>query len=350
MLTICRRGGMKPLGDIDFREQYAMFLMRVPLMAVPKIVQPPRNMEPGPVLMEDGVAVKWEIASQDISWLTLRVMPIVKWKMEKGMRWIFRHLPAARLLKYRLWFPRFIYHSTQEPNMWDKDGRLRPLVSNALQICTWGYIGFMQKIGFPIADDDIKEIFVHGSTTNFYYDSTSDIDVCILMDMTAMRAALPGMDLNALMKSALGSWRRNYRIRICGRGVDFEIVDINEVPRYGPMAYKVGPMYSIPRDVWLRRPVRLEKREIRQIRRQAHAQFRNLRRMYIKIVQDKMASDFIETFIGRLGQERKQSYAENPVQPITPRTMAFRMARRCGILRDLRERAAWLRSKNFNVE
>lgn len=257
---------------------------------------------------------------------------------------------AAQRFKYRLWFPQFIYHSALEPNMWDKSGKLRPLVSNALQICTWGYIASMQRMGFPIADNDIKEIFLHGSTSNYYYDSSSDIDVCIVMDLSAMRAAFPGVDLHGLMKSALGSWRRNYRTQICGRRVDFEIVDSNDAPRFGPNAYKVGSFYSIPRDVWLRAPIKLSKSEIRKIRRQAHAQFRNLRRMYLKILRDKMASDFIETFIGRVGQERNQSFYDNPVQPVTPQTMAFRMARRCGMLMDLHERAAWLRSKNFNVE
>lgn len=86
-----------------------------------------------------------------------------------------------------------------------------------------------------------------------------------------------------------------------------------------------------------------------KIRRNARMQFREIRKMYRKIRRNKMESDFIETFLLRLTHERKESYAGNFLQPVTAETMAFRMARRCGILRDLRNRVTRQRSKNFNL-
>ncbi len=244
--------------------------------------------------------------------------------------------------------PRFIYNSHLEPHIWCPNDEMNKLVSNALQMVAWGYIVYLQRTGLPVPDDCIRDIFVHGSTTNYYYDHTSDIDICIVMDLTQMYEMFPGVDIYKLMKSLLGSWCRNYNIKICGRGIDIEMVDYN-APKYGPNIYKVGSAYSIMNNAWIRKPVKLRRDEIRKIRRNARIQFREAKKMYRKICRNKMEYDFIETFLMRLAHERKESYAGNFLQPITAETMAFRMLRRCGILHNLRECATKQRSKNFNI-
>lgn len=244
---------------------------------------------------------------------------------------------------------RFIYNTHLEPHIWCPDGQMNKLVSNALQMIIWSYIAYMQHIGFPIADTDVYEIFIHGSSTNYYYDDTSDIDVCIVADLTRMRSLFSGVDLNAIIKGALGSWKRNYDICICGRGVDIEVVDV-ATPRYGDNVYKVGSAYSIPHDQWIRRPVQLTPDQIKQIRRDALRQFKEIKKLYKQVRHNKMAPEFIETFLRRMTAERKESYAQNPLQPVTPTTMAFRMARRCGMLRKLRQMATAQRSREFNLK
>ncbi len=244
---------------------------------------------------------------------------------------------------------RFIYNTRLEPCIWQPDGQMNKLISNSLQMIIWSYIAYMQSIGFPIVDTDVYEIFIHGSTTNYYYDATSDIDICIVADLSRMRSLFSGVDLNAIIKGALGSWKRNYDIRLYGRGIDIEVVDV-ATPRYGENVYKVGSAYSVPRDQWIRRPVQLKSDEIKQIRRDALNQFKEIKKLYKQVRRNKMSPDFIETFLGRLSAERKESYAQNPLQPVTPTTMAFRMARRCGILRKLRQLATKLRSREFNLK
>lgn len=244
--------------------------------------------------------------------------------------------------------PRFIYHNALDARIWNTDGRLNKLVSNALQMVAWEYIAYIQRIGFPLFDECVRDIFVHGSTTNYYYDDTSDIDICIVADMDKMYETFPGVDVYTLMKNALGAWLRNYRIKICGRGIDIEFVDV-KTPKYGPNIYKVGSAYSILNDKWIRRPQLLRGEQIRAIRRDARKKFREIRAQYRKIQHDEMADNFIETFLMRMSHERKESYANNFLQPVTADTMAFRMARRARILGNLKERAARQRSRNFNV-
>ncbi len=243
---------------------------------------------------------------------------------------------------------KFIYNTQLDSRIWCSDGQMNKLVSNALQLIAWNYIRYLQHIGFPLPDNMIRDIFIHGSTSNYYYDDTSDIDICIVADLSDMREKFDGIDIYVLLKSALGAWLRNYCIKVCGRGVDIEVADAGH-PRYAENVYKVGSAYSLAQDKWIRRPQLLKDSEVRAIRRAARVKYHEIRRMYRKICHDKMASDFIETFLERLTHERKKSYADNFMQPVTAETMAFRMARRCGMLRDLRNRAMKQRSRDFNL-
>lgn len=240
------------------------------------------------------------------------------------------------------------YNNKLEPHIWAPNGDMNTLVSNSLKMIAWGYIAYLQRVGLPISDDMIFDIFVHGSTTNYYYNDFSDIDICIVADLNRLQALLPNVDLYILLKAMLGAWLRNYRIRVCGRGVDIEIVNAAN-PKYGPGAYKVGSAYSILADKWIHEPIKLSRTELRNIRRSARKKYRMVCKMYRKIKHDKMASDFIETFLMRMMHDRKESYAQNSRQPITAETMAFRLVRQRGILRKLNERAARQRSRNFNL-
>lgn len=255
-------------------------------------------------------------------------------------------LPLRQRLNSRA---RFIYNRHLEPHIWYPDGQMNKLVSNSLQMIIWSYIAYMQSIGYPIADTDVHEIFIHGSSTNYYYDDTSDIDICIVADLGRMQSLFTGCNINALIKGALGSWKRNYDIRVCGRGIDIEVVDV-ATPRYGENIYKVGSAYSLARDQWIRRPVLLKPDEIKQIRRDARKQYKEMKKLYKQVRRNKMSPEFIETFLNRMTAERKESYAQNPLQPVTATTMAFRMARRCGMLRKLRQMATELRSREFNLK
>lgn len=255
-----------------------------------------------------------------------------------------KNLPAAvrRLFNQPR---RFVYHRQLIPAIWDENKRMRRLVSNALQMLAWHYIAYIQNLGFPLNDSDIRDIFVHGSSTNYYYDDFSDIDLCIVADLSKIQKMLPATDMHALMKSFLHSFLRNYRIRICGRGVDIEVADIT----CGPTGNKVGSIYSLVRDTWLRAPRQLTDAQIRTIRRDARQKYRQIAQEYQQIVRNGMQGDYVETFLMRLITERRADYYANIEQPVTSVAMAFRMARSRGILRRLKQRATQLRSQNFNI-
>ncbi len=240
------------------------------------------------------------------------------------------------------------YHPQLEPKLWMKNGKLNQLASNALQMAAWDYIAFMQNAGISLNDSDIIDIFIHGSTTNYYYDESSDIDICIVANLDNMQSGMPGCDLHAIAKAMQNSWMRKNIIKIYGRGIDITIVDVRS-PKYGPNQYKVGSAYSLPGDEWIHKPIKLTQTQIRDIRRQARIKYKEFVKLYRRLARNKMNDTFIDTMIGRLWFERRNAYAQSPQQPITPDTMAFRMIRRHGVLQHAKSRMAQLRSKNFNL-
>ncbi len=252
------------------------------------------------------------------------------------------------LLKNNFLSPAFVYNKRLDANLWDADMRLRVLPSNSLQMIVWHYIAYMQSAGLPIEDNDIADIFLHGSTSNYYYDATSDIDICIVMDTARLSSAMSGMNIYTITKALQIAWMRKHKISIYGRGVDISIVDVH-TPKYSPGVYKVGPAYSLARDMWIRRPNRIDATEIRRLRNKAGKIYRQYKRLFRACYKNKMSDTYLDTFLSRLWTERRDAYDRAPLQPITPETMAFRMMRRCGVLNKIKERMDKIRNKNFTL-
>ncbi len=245
--------------------------------------------------------------------------------------------------------PVFIYHNHLDETVWNRDATMRAVVKNALNTMVGAYISYMHRAGLPITHDMISDILIHGSVADYYWDSASDIDICIIMDWAPLREKFPDVNLYTLMKSLLLSWYRSYRIRIVGHGVDVEVADLN-APAHGENLWKTGSRYSLMHDAWIVRPNLLSPDAVRDIRRAALEKYREIECEYKNICRNKMSAGFVDAFLTRLWAERDVALHENTNSCVCPGAMAFRMARRTGILRDLSERAAQNRSKNFNVK
>ncbi len=245
-------------------------------------------------------------------------------------------------------FPRFVYHNKMDTRIWANDDALKPDVNTSLMLIAHNFINSLQNVGLPLTNDDIIEVTIHGSSTDLYYDATSDIDLCIVADLKKISSAVPGIKLATVMRALKNGWIRNFRFKIYGRGVDVTIADVNSNP-YSNGHFKVGPIYSVLKKKWLNPRVTLTPPQVKQLRRDTWKKFRAWRKMYKRACRDKMGADFLDMLMKRINQERTLSYDNNPTQPVTPEVMAFRMMRQCGYIRDLQERSAKYRSKNFNI-
>ena len=243
---------------------------------------------------------------------------------------------------------KFVYNTHLEPHLFDAEGQMRPLVVDALILFANNYLSFLSRLGIPVSADDVRDILAYGSTTNYYYDDASDIDVVIFVDWTKISKNLPGLDMSAMGHALMSAWKRGYNLRILGRRVDMHIENIND-PSEGPDVIKPGSIYSLMRRCWIRRPEMLSNDAVKQIRRDAMARYRKIRQTYYEIRLNKMGPKYITSFIKTLREEKNKSVHENALCPITPTIMAYRMARKVGILDDLNARIAQQSVKNFDL-
>ena len=243
----------------------------------------------------------------------------------------------------------FRYHKTLAPRVWDSPTKINPLVRQSLMMMAGELVRYLgEVVKLPISPSDIRDALVHGSITNYYWDKYSDIDLCIVADLSRLRQMLDGADEMVIINSLKHSWRRTFRISLFGRGVDFSLVDIND--GYDATHKKVGPSYSLVRDCWVNTPVRLSGAELRIMRHNAYIKRCAIIRQCRAILRQKMLPEYIDTYLVNLQKIRKQSMVAQYKQPITSMTMAFKMVRNTGILRRLRRLSKEQRSRKFQLK
>ena len=237
----------------------------------------------------------------------------------------------------------FRYHKTLAPRVWESRVRLNPLVNQTLQMAVWEFMRYLSVVAnLPIDKSDVVDVFIHGSITNYYWDRCSDVDVCIVVDLSRLRAVMPGDDV-VILRALKWAWKRKFNISIFGRGVDITIIDKSDKS-------KVGSKYSLLRDCWIVTPVRISDAQLRQIRVAARGRYRVIMRQCRYILRHNKPHDFIDSYLNSLQQMRTNSMYLSPNQPITPMTMAFKMARNTRIFRKLRRRAKESCSANFKLD
>ena len=243
----------------------------------------------------------------------------------------------------------FKYHKTLAPRVWDSQTKINPLVRQSLMMMAGELVRYLgDVVKLPISPSDIRDALVHGSITNYYWDKYSDIDLCVVADLSRLRQMLNGADETVIINSLKHSWRRTFKISLFGRGVDFSLVDVND--GYDATHKKVGPSYSLVQDRWIETPVRLSDSELRSLRRVAYVKKHAIMRQCRTILRQQMLPEYIDTYLVNLQKIRSQSMRAQYKQPITSMTMAFKMVRNTGMLRRLRRISREQRSRKYQLE
>lgn len=238
----------------------------------------------------------------------------------------------------------FKYNKHLCARLWLQNGQIDSLASQALQMLVWEFIRYLGVVGIPLGQSDIRDIYLHGSSTNYYYDKFSDIDVCIVADLSSCLSKLPnGINWFMLYKSLLHSWKRTFRLSIYGRGIDISILDISDTPY-------VGGRYSLIHNTWTQPTQRLTREELRVLHRESRKRCRVILRQCQYMLRNNMSAEFIDAYLIANQQMRKNSMYNSHDQPLTSMTMGFKMARNHGIFRKLRNRARMSRSKKYRLE
>ena len=232
----------------------------------------------------------------------------------------------------------FQYHKTLCPKIWDTDTEINPLVSQSLQMMAFEYVRYMgNALGLPIATGDILDIFIHGSLTNYYWDKYSDIDLCIIADLTTLREKLPNLNNFLFFNATQRSWKNTFRPSIYGRNVDIFIIDPSEVE--SKLTNTVDTFYSLFTNKWILAPRRVPANELKELKKMTYKRYRVIMRQCRQILKNKMSHEFIDTYLIALKNHRTNSVLNANNNSMTSTQMAFKMVRNGSMLKKLRKKS-----------
>lgn len=135
-----------------------------------------------------------------------------------------------------------IYNNTLNPDLWVNSNMLKPEVRESLlKIAQDFYTD--TELTAPIED-----IYMLGSSANYNWSPTSDIDLHVVVDFKKINS---DVDLTKQLVDALkANWNKNHNVTIKGRKVEVYIQDINEKNR------STG-VYSILNNKWVMMPQKI---------------------------------------------------------------------------------------------
>lgn len=244
----------------------------------------------------------------------------------------------------------FIYHKHLCPDIWDSENHINPLVGQSLGMIAWEFVRYLRLVGIQIQDTDVRDIFIYGSITNFYWNKNSDIDICILADLSGARQTMQNVNWFMLLKVLFESWRSTFCIKIYGRTVDISVSDVRE--QYGDNTgfWRVGPAFSILHGKWIHEPVRIDMRDLRQMRKMARKKYRVMARQCKYMMTHNMSDTFIDAYLIFVKKERGENVMANYAQPITSTEIAYKMLKNNKIFRKLHEYSRMKRSETYRLD
>lgn len=136
-----------------------------------------------------------------------------------------------------------IYNNTLNPDLWINNNTLKPEVRESLL-----------KIAHDFYTDTelaapIEDIYMLGSSANYNWSPTSDIDLHVVIDFKKINS---DVDVTKQLVDALKSnWNKNHNVTIKGKKVEVYIQDINEKNR------STG-VYSILNNKWILMPQKIK--------------------------------------------------------------------------------------------
>ena len=139
-----------------------------------------------------------------------------------------------------------IYNDQLCPDMWNSAQHLNSEVRlNLLRAAQ----DFYEKTNLP---SPIIEVYLMGSIANYNWTADSDADVHVIIDYKKLQ--MPIETAAKTVKTAGAQWNQEHNVFVKGHKVEMNLQDAAE-----PKPYVTG-IYSLMRDMWIRRPFRMTPR------------------------------------------------------------------------------------------
>ena len=127
--------------------------------------------------------------------------------------------------------------------------------------------------------------------------------------------------------SLFHTWCRKYNLQICGLGIDLCLKNANQ-PQFKFGNWRFGAAYSIIYNKWVNELVRLDKKTFRKYHRIAQKRAYEILRQARKVIA---YNGRLDDFVQQQQKLRIIAIRENPLQPLVPETMAYKMVRNSGL-------------------
>ncbi len=227
--------------------------------------------------------------------------------------------------------PRFVYNRHLCADIFDADGQCRASVHDALLMVADDFVKYMKRIGLETDLIEITDIYIHGGICNYYYDTTSDIDMVLVLDVSKLRVYMGAVPVGPLISGVYRAWRNMTNFSINGRAVDVSVLDVYDDKLTGGYDF-VGGIYSVQKNMWIQLPPRVPDAKIPMLRRDSFREFMKIRAMYERILRRNYDGDFIAEYLGHVWRLRYRAYRVPGGEPVY---LGYAMARRAGILTEL---------------
>lgn len=228
-----------------------------------------------------------------------------------------------------------IYNSTLDPKVWDENMVLKPEVrATLLKVAQDFYRNTELKA--PILD-----ILFLGSTTNYNWTPTSDIDLHLVIDIT--KENIDPKLARQFMDGLGAGWNNNHEISIAGHPVEVYLQDIREKNSTPAQARKGSTIYSILKNCWLKRPDRnridIDKEAIKQ-------KYHKVKGMVDDFVSEKNV-DKLKKLMKALKNYRNAGLEQ--VGEFSTENLVFKALRHTGVITKLKDSINTLYDKSVTI-
>lgn len=237
-------------------------------------------------------------------------------------------------------------HKHLDEKIWDDKEHLNPKVSDMLLSIAWAYIDYVRnEYGMNIRNCDIKDIFVFGSITQFFYDKQSDIDICIVLNLDEAQRKYQDSEIGKMLKLYYYDWAMVHICKIYGRKIDLNFCD-EKNPEFNGR-YRTGPMYSLINKEWIVKPCHLSQNDMIEIERKSAIVYKKIFHDYKIIKRNGFKLDEINRFYSNLIFSKKKCFSEDCEQVINPVYMAIRKFKHNGYIKKLRNKAVQKETEKY---
>ncbi len=227
------------------------------------------------------------------------------------------------------------YHNELNPILWEQDENgeysLHPEVQEALEDVAQAFYEFLDIPNLPT-----DGVILTGSSANYNYTSSSDLDIHIVVNMKVVEKKFGKLAIN-YFDSKRKIWNELHDIKIKGLPTELYVQDKEEI-------HTSTGIYSISDQQWLVKP-KYEKPSVDDAAVKAKVVD------WISTIKDLMSSNkaaVIETFMKKLSKMRQAGLDKGG--EFSPQNIAFKILRNEGYLEELSELKTKIFDRKLSVE